>query len=178
MSCARYTYMRSATACYVIASFVLATLVVTGCAGATDSVDPDTGDPTAEGDVSAEALSSRTFHNATVLYQGDWHFLTSCDKWSKGRVRFACDESPSRDFVDEGLWVAAPSTVYSRGLCSKQVKLCKRDTCVTAKLVERSVTSGKWEGSSAVLEALGVDHGAPSCTRSWGTATGVTVTIQ
>ncbi len=153
---------------------------LSGCSGATDTVDPETGEaPPGDGvENSADALTSRTFRNVTLLYQGDWSFLTTCDKWSKGRVRFACDESPSREFVDEGAWVAAPSTVYSRGLCNKQVKICRGDACITAKVVERSVTSGKWEGSSAVMEALGIDHGASSCKRSWGTANGVTVTLQ
>jgi len=123
------------------------------------------------------APGRRTFANATLLYQGDWSFLTRCDRFSQGRVRFACDESPTRVFVDEGAWVAAPSSVYSRSLCGDKVRVCKGSRCIEAVIVERSVTGAKWEGSSAVMRALGVDHGAPSCSNSWGTATGVTVTL-
>ena len=158
----------------VPAALVLA-LTAVACGGATD--EEMDGEPNVE-EAAGEALSARTIRNATVLYQGDWKFLTSCDKFSRGRVRFACDEGPSRDFVDQGAWVALPSTLYSRRSCGQQVELCRGARCVTAKVVERSVTSSKWEGSSAVMEALGIDHGAPSCTRSWGTATGVTITVR
>lgn len=151
-------------------------LAAVACGGATDQEEID-GEAPVEG-ASEEALSARTIRNATVLYQGDWKFLTSCDKWSKGRVRFACDESPSRTFVDEGAWVAMPSSLYSRRSCGQQIELCRGERCITAKVVERSVTSNKWEGSNAVMTALGIDHGAPSCTRSWGTATGVTINVR
>lgn len=159
-------------ACALLPASVLA-LSVVACSGSAETdIDPDEAENVGE---SGDALSSTS--SATVLYQGDWKFLTSCDKWSKGRVRFACDESPSREFVDEGAWVAMPSSQYSRRHCNKQVELCKGSRCITAKVVERSVTSNKWEGSSAVMEALGVNHGAPSCTRSWGTATGVSIKV-
>ena len=49
---------------------------------------------------------------------------------------------------------------------------------VEAEVIERSVTSNKWEASSAVMEALGVDAGFTSCTHSWGSVTGVTVTVR
>jgi hypothetical protein len=163
-------------ACALLPASALA-LSVLACSGTADSDLDAPGGGAGDENVGegGEALTSRTFSNATVLYQGDWSFLTRCDKWSKGRVRFACDEAPSRTFVDDEAWVAMPSTLYSRRHCKKEVELCRGTRCITAKVVERSVTSGKWEGSSAVMEALGINHGAPSCTRSWGTATGVTI---
>ncbi len=169
--------MRRETLPTLIASLTLAFAAssLVACAGS-DGTVLDEGEDVEEVSDSVDALSSRSFANVTVLYQGDWSFLTRCDKWSKGRVRFACDESPTREFVDEGAWVAAPRNVYSRKSCGKMVKVCKGSACIEAKVVERSVTAAKWEGSSAVMEALGIDHGAPSCNRSWGTATGVTIT--
>jgi len=40
------------------------------------------------------------------------------------------------------------------------------------------VTGAKWEGSTEVLKALGVSAGwTGSCSSSFGTATGVTITL-
>lgn len=125
-------------------------------------------------------FDGRRFTGQTVLYQGDWGFLTRCDSYSRraGRVVFFCNSNSTRAFVDDGAWVAMPGGSMTRANCDKRVKLCKGDRCVVAKVVEKSVTGGKWEGSKAVLAALGVSAGWSSCTSSFGTATGVTITME
>jgi hypothetical protein len=128
---------------------------------------------------SSASGSGRTHSNVTMLYQGDWGFLIRCDSYSRraGKVVFACDEHPSREFVDEGAWIAIPSTLFSRRVCGATARVCKGTACIDARVVERSITSTRWEGSTAVLRALGVTPGWSSCTRSYGTATGVTVKL-
>ena len=127
-----------------------------------------------------ETFNGRRFTGVTMLWQGDWSYLVRCDSYSraKGRVVFFCDQSPSRSFVDDGAWIAVPRASFSSGLCGKSAKVCKNGSCIVAKVVEKSVTAGKWEGSRAVLEALGVDVGFSGCSSSFGTATGVSVTLQ
>lgn len=136
-------------------------------------------DGEAEGVVSEDALT-KTYSGVTLLWEGNWDFLVRCDSYSRGQgaVMFTCDERPSREFVDEGAWVAVPRSVFSRSLCGKTVRVCKGERCIDAKVMERSVTGSKWEGSTAVLERLGVSPGFTSCTRSWGSASGVSVTVN
>ncbi|MBL8612228.1 MAG: hypothetical protein JNL38_33105 [Myxococcales bacterium] len=149
-------------------------LILGGCASPDEGAGDEGG-----GDVTEDALT-QTYSNQTLLWEGNWDFLVRCDSYSRGQsaVMFTCDEHPSRSFVDEGAWVAAPRNVFGRSLCNKTARVCKGDTCIDAKIIERSVTSNKWEGSTAVLDALGVDAGFTSCTRTWGTATGVKITVN
>ncbi len=123
-----------------------------------------------------------TTRRVTLLWQGTWEFLTRCDSFSNGRVTFACQDflHPSRDFVDNGDWVAAPGSLQgsSNRLCGRRVEVCKGSVCRTATVVERSVESSAstWEGSPHLIRALGGDGGFTSCSHSWGTVDGVTIT--
>jgi Bacterial SH3 domain len=143
-----------------------------------------TGDNASDDEDEAPATSGsfngRTYSGVTMLWQGNWDFLVRCDSYSrsKGRVVFFCDETPSRSFVDEGAWIAVPRANFSSTLCGKNARVCKGSKCIVAKVVEKSETTGKWEGSTAVLDALGADTGFSGCSSSFGTATGVTVTMQ
>jgi hypothetical protein len=125
-------------------------------------------------------FNGKKYSGATVLWQGDWSFLVKCDSYSrgKGHVVFFCDESPSQSFVDDGAWIAVPDASFSKSLCGKSARVCKGDSCIVAKVVERSVTAGMWEGSTAVMNTLGEQTGFSKCTNSFGTATGVTITMQ
>ena len=125
-------------------------------------------------------FNGRSFSGVTMLWQGNWSFLVRCDSYSRarGRVVFFCDENPSRSFVDEGAWIAVPRAHFSRALCGQNARVCKGSNCVVARVVEKSETTGKWEGSTAVLDALGADTGFSGCSSSYGTASGVTVTLQ
>jgi hypothetical protein len=122
-----------------------------------------------------------TSRTVTLLWQGNWDFLTRCDTFSTNGVRFACQDfvRPTRDFVDDGLWVAAPGSLQgsSNRLCGRQVQVCKGDVCRTATVVERSVESSasKWEGSTALVKAFGEEPGFTSCTRSFGSVNNVTI---
>jgi hypothetical protein len=122
-----------------------------------------------------------TSRTVTLLWQGNWDFLTQCDTFSTNGVRFACQAfvRPTRDFVDNGLWVAAPGSLQgsSNRLCGRQVQVCKGDVCRTATVVERSVESSasKWEGSTALVKAFGEVPGFTSCTRSFGSVNNVTI---
>ena len=140
-------------------------------AGDADDADDDTPTGTFDG---------RSFSGVTMLWQGNWSFLVRCDSYSraKGRVVVFCDETPSRSFVDDGAWIAVPRANFSRALCGQSARVCKGSKCVVARVVEKSETTGKWEGSTAVLEALGADTGFSGCSSSYGTVTGVTVTLQ
>lgn len=133
-----------------------------------------------EGADSDRTFEGRAFQGVTLLWQGNWSYLVKCDSYSraKKKVVFYCDESPSRSFVDEGAWIAVPRAYFSRGLCGTSARVCKGSRCVVATIVEKSETNSKWEASTAVLDALGVQSGFSSCTRSFGTATGVTVTLE
>ena len=127
------------------------------------------------------SASGGTTRQVTLLWQGNWDFLTRCDRFSQGRVTFACQEylHPSRDFVDNSDWVAAPGSLQgsSNRLCGRRVEVCKGGTCRTATVVERSVenSSSTWEGSTHLVEALGGDPGFTGCSSSWGSVTGVTI---
>lgn len=131
-------------------------------------------------DETGGAFNGRSFSGVTMLWQGNWSFLVRCDSYSraKGRVVFFCDENPSRSFVDDGAWIAVPRAYFSRSLCGQKARVCKGTKCVVARVVEKSETTGKWEGSSAVLEALGADTGFSGCSSSYGTATGVSVKLE
>ena len=80
-----------------------------------------------------------------LLWQGNWSYLLSCDRYSRsaGRVVFTCDERPSRDFVDNGNWVAMPRAAFplsaGKKQCQRTVTLKKGAKSVTARVVERSV---------------------------------------
>ena len=139
------------------------------------SGDDDDDAPAASG-----SFNGRKYSGVTMLWQGNWSYLVRCDSYSrsKGRVIFFCDESPSRSFVDNGAWIAVPRANFSRSMCGDSARVCKGNKCIVAKVVEKSETTGKWEGSTAVLEALGADTGFSGCSSSFGTATGVTVTMQ
>ncbi|MBX3263729.1 MAG: SH3 domain-containing protein [Labilithrix sp.] len=141
--------------------------------------DADDADDDAPPPVSG-SFNGRKFSNVTMLWQGNWSYLVRCDSYSraKGRVVFFCDDRPSRSFVDDGAWIAVPRANFSRSMCGDSARVCKGNTCIVAKIVEKSVTAGKWEGSTAVLKALGADTGFSGCSSSYGTATGVTVTLQ
>ena len=125
-------------------------------------------------------FNGRTYSGVTVLWQGNWSFLVKCDSYSrsKGHVVFFCDENPSRSFVDDGAWLAMPRANFSSGSCGKKARVCKGTNCIVATIVEKSETTGRWEGSSAVLKALGVSTGYSGCSSSFGTASGVTITMQ
>lgn len=125
-------------------------------------------------------FNGRTYSGVTVLWQGNWSFLVKCDSYSrsKGHVVFFCDENPSRSFVDDGAWLAMPRANFSSGSCGKKARVCKGTQCIVATIVEKSETTGRWEGSSAVLKALGVSTGYSGCSSSFGTASGVTITMQ
>ncbi len=144
-----------------------------GSAASNDDDDDDDG-------AANPSFNGRSFSGVTMLWQGNWSFLVRCDSYSraKGRVVFFCDESPARSFVDDGTWIAVPRAYFTRSLCGQSARVCKGSTCVVARVVEKSETTGKWEGSTAVLEALGADTGFNGCSSSFGTATGVTVTLQ
>ncbi|MDF2695799.1 MAG: hypothetical protein K0S65_4182, partial [Labilithrix sp.] len=71
-----------------------------------------------------------------------------------------------------------PRANFSSNLCGKSARICKGSNCIVAKVVEKSETTGKWEGSTAVLDALGAETGFSGCSSSFGTVTGVTVTMQ
>ncbi len=141
-----------------------------------------TGAAVSDGEVDAPSGSwnGRKFSGVTMLWQGNWAYLVKCDSYSrsKGRVVFFCDEKPSRSFVDDGAWIAVPRASFSRAMCGQSARVCKGTKCVVARVVEKSETAGKWEGSTAVLDALGVNTGSSGCSNSYGTATGVTVTFQ
>jgi hypothetical protein len=117
--------------------------------------------------------------SGTMLYQGDWDFLVKCDSYSRkqGSVLFYCGTAESKNFVDNGAWIAMPGSSMNRKMCNSLAKVCKGDKCITARIVEKSETAGQWEGSHAVMSALGVDAGWKSCKSSYGTATGVTVQL-
>lgn len=129
---------------------------------------------------SAGDFDGRAFSNVTLLWQGNWDFLIKCDSYSRkrGNVTFYCGDAESRSFVDDEAWLAMPSGSMSKKMCNTRARVCKGDACVVAKIVERSVTAGSWEGSTAVLSALGVKTGFTSCTSSQGTAKGVTITLE
>jgi len=133
-----------------------------------------------EDDAPSGSFGGRTFSGVTMLWQGNWSYLVRCDSYSrsKGRVVFYCDDSPSRSFVDDGAWIAVPRASFSRALCGQDARVCKGAKCIVARIVEKSETTGKWEGSTAVLEKLGADTGFSGCSSSYGTVTGVTVTLQ
>lgn len=122
-----------------------------------------------------------TSRTVSLLWQGNWDFLTRCDRFSQGRVVFACQDyrEMPREFVDNDYWLAAPGSLQgsSNRLCGRRVEVCKGSVCRTATIVERSVesSSSKWEGSTRLIEDLGGDPGFSSCTSSWGTVNGVTV---
>lgn len=125
------------------------------------------------------SFTGRKFTGVTMLYQGDWDFLVKCDSYSRrrGSVLFYCGDAQSKSFVDDGAWIAMPGSSMSRKMCNQMAKVCKGDKCIAARIVEKSETSGRWEGSTAVLAALGVDAGWKSCNSSYGTATGVSVQL-
>ncbi|MBX3227522.1 MAG: SH3 domain-containing protein [Labilithrix sp.] len=125
-------------------------------------------------------FNGRKYSGVTMLWQGNWDFLIKCDSYSRkaGKVTFYCGPSESRSFVDDEAWIAVPSGMMSKKLCNTKARVCKGDACVVATVIERSVTANRWEGSTAVLEALGVSPSFKSCTSSQGTATGVTVTLE
>jgi hypothetical protein len=122
-----------------------------------------------------------TTRAVSLLWQGNWEFLTRCDSFSQGRVTFACQAflHMPRDFVDNDYWLAAPGSLQgsSNRLCGRRVEVCKGSICRTATVVERSVesSSSKWEGSTRLVKELGGDPGFSSCSRSWGTVEGVTL---
>lgn len=128
---------------------------------------------------SAASFSGKKFPGVTMLYQGDWDFLVKCDSYSRkrGNVLFYCGDADSKSFVDDGAWVAMPGAQMNRKMCNQMARVCKGDKCISARIVEKSETSGRWEGSHAVMTALGVDAGWKSCNSSYGTATGVTVQL-
>lgn len=130
-------------------------------------------------DTTAASFTGRKFSGVTMLYEGDWDFLVKCDSYSRRakQVQFYCGNADSKSFVDTGAWVAMPGAQMSRKMCNEQAKVCKGSKCITARIVEKSETSSRWEGSTAVLKALGVDAGWKSCNSSFGTATGVTVQL-
>ncbi|HQY61235.1 MAG: SH3 domain-containing protein [Myxococcales bacterium] len=127
------------------------------------------------------SAGSGTTRTVTLLWQGNWDFLTRCDRFSEGRVAFACSDfaRPSRDFVDNGDWLAAPGSLQGsrNALCGRRVEVCKNGSCVTATIVERSVesSSSTWEGSPHLIRAMGGEGGFTSCTHSWGTVSGVSL---
>ena len=122
-----------------------------------------------------------TTRTVSLLWQGNWDFLTRCDRFSQGRVTFACQSflHMPREFVDNDYWLAAPGSLQgsSNRLCGRRVEVCKGNVCRTATVVERSVesSSSKWEGSTRLIKDLGGDPGFSSCTSSWGTVNGVTL---
>lgn len=165
----------------IFALLFITSLTVGACATkdtASESVAETDDALTGKGDDAP--LVSRTYSNVTLLWQGDWDFLIRCDSYSKsqGHVVFFCDDSPSRSFVDEGAWLAMPRASFTRRQCGRRARVCKGDQCITATIIERSVTSTRWEGSTAVLRALGVEPGFHSCSNSFGTARGVTITLE
>jgi hypothetical protein len=133
-------------------------------------------DDSPQADVS---FTGRKFSGVTMLYEGDYDFLMKCDSYSRKNrtVQFYCGDAQSRSFVDNGAWIAMPGSMMTRKMCNQTAKVCKGDKCISARIVEKSETSSRWEGSTAVLEALGVAAGWKSCTSSFGTATGVTVQL-
>lgn len=148
--------------------------------GSDDTINQGTGGAEPVDDGATGSFTGRTYSGVTVLWQGNWDFLVRCDSYSrsKGRVVFFCDENPSRSFVDNGAWIAVPRANFTSGLCGGSAKVCKNGKCIVAKVVEKSETTGKWEGSTAVMKALGVSTGFSGCSSSFGTATGATVTMQ
>ncbi|MBX3203871.1 MAG: SH3 domain-containing protein [Labilithrix sp.] len=144
--------------------------------GADEGGDDEDDAPPATGGT----FNGRKYSGVTMLWQGNWNFLVRCDSYSraKGRVVFFCDDRPSRSFVDDGAWIAVPRANFSRSQCGGSARVCKGTKCIVAKIVEKSVTAGKWEGSTAVLKTLGANTGFSGCSSSYGTATGVTVTMQ
>lgn len=133
-----------------------------------------------QGQPASAGNGGQAISGQTMLWQGNWAFLVKCDSYSraKGKVVYSCDETVSRAFVDDGYWIAVPASRFKRSLCGGTARVCKGGTCVNATIVERSVTGSKWEGSTAVLRALGVSAGwTGSCSSSYGTATGVTITL-
>jgi uncharacterized protein YgiM (DUF1202 family) len=139
----------------------------------------------AQGQPSTGGSGGQSISGQTLLWQGNWDFLVKCDSYSRrlNRVTYSCPESDqpggwSKEFVNNGYWIAVPSTRFKRSLCGETARVCKGGTCVNATIVERSVTDGRWEGSTAVLKAMGVSPGwTGSCTSSFGTATVVTITL-
>ena len=129
----------------------------------------------------AGGSGASTTRTVTLLWQGNWAFLTQCDSCSRERVTFACQQflHMSCDFVDNDFWLAAPGSLQGSGnrLCGRRVEVCKNGICRTATIVERSVESSAstWEGSTRLIKDLGGDPGFTSCSRSFGTVAGVTV---
>ncbi len=142
--------------------------------------DTDNGADAGTGSTDDGSFNGKTYSDATVLWQGNWDYLVACDSYSRaqGRVVFFCDSHPTREFVDDEAWVAMPGPLMSQGKCRQSARLCKGGKCVVAKIIEKSETSSKWEGSRAVLDALGESSGYSTCARSYGTVTGVTITLQ
>lgn len=122
-----------------------------------------------------------TTRTVTLLWQGNWDYLTRCDQFSAGRVTFACQDflHMPREFVDNDYWLAAPGSLQgsSNRLCGRRVEVCKGSTCRTATVVERSVESSAstWEGSTQLIKDLGETPGFTSCSHSFGSVNGVTV---
>lgn len=125
------------------------------------------------------SFAGRKFSGVTMLYQGDYDFLMKCDSYSRGHgnVQFYCGDAQSKSFVDNGAWIAMPGSSMSRKMCNQMANVCKGTKCIAARIVEKSETSSRWEGSHAVMTTLGVEAGWRSCSNSWGTATGVTVQL-
>ncbi len=135
--------------------------------------------------VSVKALEGKTYAGQELLWQGDWEYLTSCDSYSVGKVVFFCEKAPTRDFVDNGSWIAVPRSVFARGRCGQRARVCKGEKCILAKVVERSVTQSSWEGSSAVMKTLGVtvrfertSSGKVNCSLSYGDAQNVSISLE
>jgi hypothetical protein len=148
----------------------IALVVVAGCASSeSDSSSTD----------DALTASNSSFNEPTLLWEGNWAFLTKCDSFSRsqGKVVFACDENPGQDFVDNEAWVAVPKNTFRRSLCGMTAHVCKGDTCIDAKVVDHG-EGAHFEGSSGVLTALGEDSGFKGCNSSFGTVNGVTITID
>ena len=151
--------------------FVFFFVFVSGCASS-ESETSSTDD--------ALTAVDAPFNNQKLLWEGDWAYLTKCDAFSRsqGRVVFTCDEDPGQDFVDHEAWVAVPKKTFTRSMCGKTAHVCKGDsTCIDAKIVDHG-EGAFFEGSTAVLRALGEDSGSKSCNSSFGTVNGVTITIE
>ena len=135
----------------------------------------------------AAAPSGDVVFSGTINWEGSWNFLVNCSSYSRaaGHVTFACNGNPTRNFVDNGYWVAVSGS-WSRSWCGDTVSVCKGSKCVDATIIDDSVNGqGKpWEGSTKLIEALGGkpywhnicpgDAGSVSA----GNVTGVTIRMK
>lgn len=129
-------------------------------------------------DVASDEAAARrrtpaaTSGEVALKYEGTCEFLRNCSGPSRGlpagQVMWGC-EGRGR-CVDDELWVAGPT----RQTCGQDVRLCRGERCVVARVKDVSVTRD-WEASNGVLDALGIPYGLTGRCAGFG---GARVTVD